>query len=439
LRNKDADAASHRAIELLETLPPGVQLASAYRVEAQLRMLNRDCAQSVAWGEKAIAMAVDFGDEEVLAAALSTVGAALAFLDYDAGRRKLERALEIALGRELDYIAANTFSNLGSVSGEIFRLEAAEKYLEQAIAFSTRKEVDFYRTYATAWMAICHLYMGRWDEAEAHALEALACAPESSTARVMALCALGRLRARRGDPGVEPLLDEALELALASATLQRLAPVRAARAEAAFLRGDHASVVEEAGAALALAREKSHAWYVGELSHWLWREGVCETPARECATPYELAIGGCWSEAAAEWERLGCPYEQARALSEGDDPARLQALAIFERLGARPALEAQRRILRDRGVRGVPRGPRASTQRNPHGLTARELEILDMLCDGQRNSEIAERLYRSVRTVEHHVDSILGKLGARSRGEVASLAREAGILGKIGMERPQNA
>ena len=45
--------------------------------------------------------------------------------------------------------------------------------------------------------------------------------------------------------------------------------------------------------------------------------------------------------------------------------AKLQALAIFERLGARPALEAQRRILRERGVRGLPRGSASLTFNTP--------------------------------------------------------------------------
>jgi DNA-binding CsgD family transcriptional regulator/tetratricopeptide (TPR) repeat protein len=439
LRNADADASSRRAIALLETLPPGRQLAGAYRVEAQLRMLNRDNAQAVQWGEKAIALAVEYRDDEVLAAALSTVGAALSFIDFEAGRRKLEQALAIALDRGFDYIAANTYSNLGSAAGELFHFDAAERHLQDAIAFSTTRQVDFYRTYAMAWLALCDLYRGRWEDAEAHASEALRAAAESSTARVMALCALGRLRARRGEEGVDAALDEALELANASGTLQRVAPVRAARAEAAFLRGDLARVVLEASAALPLAIEKGHPWHIGELGWWMTRAGSRDAPARPCAPPYAKALEGRWDEAAAAWAALGCPYEEARALGEGDDEARMQALAQFERLGARPAAEALRRTLRESGVKGVPRGPRAATQRNPRGLTAREAEVLALLCQGLRNSQIAERLFRSVRTVEHHVDSILGKLEARSRAEVARIAREEGLLDKMGSGGRQNA
>jgi DNA-binding CsgD family transcriptional regulator len=356
------------------------------------------------------------------------VGAALLFIDYEAGVARVEEALALALEHGLDYVAANGYSNLGSGSGEIFRLKEAEGWLQSAIRFATMREIEVYRTYALSWLALCHLFLGRWDEAEAHAQEALAGAPPVSTARVMALCALGRLRVRRGDPDPEGMLDQARELALATGTLQRIAPMRAARAEAACLRGDKAAMVEEACAGLDLARKHRHPWYVGELSYWLWRAGVPAAPVEECAEPYALLMSGRVCEAAECWAALGAPWEQARALSHGDEAAQIEAVGMFERMGARSCADGLRRTLREAGVRGVPRGPRPSTQRNPRGLTAREMEILELVCLGLKNSEIAERLFRSVRTIEHHVDSILGKLEARSRGEVAAIASREGLV-----------
>ena len=162
LRNADADAASRRAVELLEEFPESVQLASAYRVEAQLRMLNRDIAESARWGAKAIEVARKFDNREVLAAAYGTLGTAVMFIDRAAGVAHLERALEMALAEGFHYVAANCFSNLGTGLGELFSLREAEPYLEEAIRFSTRYEIDFYRNYALSWLALCQLFRGQW-------------------------------------------------------------------------------------------------------------------------------------------------------------------------------------------------------------------------------------------------------------------------------------
>ena len=66
-------------------------------------------------------------------------------------------------------------------------------------------------------------------------------------------------------------------------------------------------------------------------------------------------------------------------------------------------------------------------RRNPD-LTVRELEVLELLWQGFRNSQIAERLSISTRTAENHVGSIAGKLGAQSRTEAIRLAVEAGLI-----------
>ena len=60
----------------------------------------------------------------------------------------------------------------------------------------------------------------------------------------------------------------------------------------------------------------------------------------------------------------------------------------------------------------------------PGGLTRRETEIAALLAEGLTNKEIAARLVISQRTVETHVDHVLGKLGMTSRAQVASWVAE---------------
>jgi DNA-binding NarL/FixJ family response regulator len=138
-----------------------------------------------------------------------------------------------------------------------------------------------------------------------------------------------------------------------------------------------------------------------------------------------MEISGDWQAAASAWQALGCPYERAIVLGwHGGESEQREALAIAERLGAAPAAAALRRQMRARGIRGIPRGVHASTQRNPFGLTQREAQILALLHEGLRNAAIAKRLFLSTRTVDRHVSAILAKLGVNSRAEAINIARQ---------------
>jgi DNA-binding NarL/FixJ family response regulator len=100
---------------------------------------------------------------------------------------------------------------------------------------------------------------------------------------------------------------------------------------------------------------------------------------------------------------------------------------VLVALGSRPAAAILAQRLREHGER-VTTGPRPRTRDNPAGLTARELEVLPLLAEGLRNTEIADRLVVSPKTVDHHVSAILRKLGVKTRGHAAFEAIRRGLL-----------
>lgn len=430
-RNADAERASLNALKILDARPASAHLAAAYRTRAMLLMMDRQNQEAILFGQRAIELARRFDDVESLVLAHNFVGSALILLGRSGdGKPYLENSLSVALQYDLDHLAAWAYWNLSSALGEVYEFHDAERYLADGIAYCAERDLDTSRSYMMAWKSLVDLYRGRWEEAAQTATAVLARPGTAATSRIMALIALGRLRARRGDPGAEQALDEALALAQPTGTLQRVAPARAARAEAAWLAGDRDRTAEEARAAYDLALSRSHPWFAGELAYWCWVGGEHFDAPDWIAAPFALEIAGRWREAAAEWDRLGCSYEAARALSNGDDSDALrQALLTFERLGARPMAAVVSRRLREMGVRQIPRGPRPTTRTHPAGLTAREAEVLGLLAEGLAYADIARRLHVSLKTVEHHVSSVLSKLGARTRAEAVREATRRGLVG----------
>jgi DNA-binding CsgD family transcriptional regulator len=154
----------------------------------------------------------------------------------------------------------------------------------------------------------------------------------------------------------------------------------------------------------------------------MWKAGAINKPPDAAAEPFALHMNGSWKEAADAWHNIGCPYEEASALAEGDEDGMLEAITIFDGLGARPAARIVRSRLRAMGVAHIPQGPRLETRANPAGLTNRQVEVLGLMAEGLSNGEIADRLYISKKTTEHHVSAVMAKLGASTRAKAIARA-----------------
>jgi DNA-binding CsgD family transcriptional regulator len=207
-------------------------------------------------------------------------------------------------------------------------------------------------------------------------------------------------------------------------------PVAAAITEFSWLTGVLDDRLAQCRELLADGPIEGLEWSRGELAAWLRRLGDTVDTAG-VAGPYRLLLEGAYVAAADEFHRLSMPYDAALALVDSGDPANAaRALDILDRLGADAVASKVRRELRTQGVTAVPARRRSATLANPAGLTARQVEVLRLLDDGLTNSELAERLYLSVKTVDHHVSAILNKLDVSKRRDAVRRARELGILGE---------
>jgi DNA-binding NarL/FixJ family response regulator len=148
------------------------------------------------------------------------------------------------------------------------------------------------------------------------------------------------------------------------------------------------------------------------------------------ATPYRLLLDGAYEAAADEFHTISTPYQAALALVDsGDAELARRGLDVLDRLGAHAVAAKVRHDLRTAGVAVVPARRRATTLTNPAGLTTRQIDVLRLMGDGLTNTELAERLYLSVKTVDKHVSAILTKLEAANRRDAVRRARELGMLG----------
>ena len=238
----------------------------------------------------------------------------------------------------------------------------------------------------------------------------------------------GRLASRRGDDDAPWLLERAWAASEPLDQLGRALASAAAFAEYAAIQNRLPEAIDRLRRCDRILEDPSLPWSA-EIAYWLWRADAFDRPIPDGDHPRFLSMRGDWSAAAERWGALDRPYERAEALTFcTETERRLEGLAVLDELDAAPLAGATRKALREAGVENVPRGPNRSTRNNPAGLTARQLDVLELLVDGRTNAEIAEELFVSVRTVDTHVGAILQKLEVGTRREAARRARDLDIV-----------
>ena len=423
----EAWRAGREAVAMLEDQSAQAERALAHSNLSQLYLNDYALDQAVHWAETAIEESSDLDNIEVLVHSLNNIGTAQLLAGRPEGLSSLTRSLELARQTPgLEDHVGRAYIHVGWVVNRTRALEHTP-LLDEGVAVCEQLGLERWRHYVQLFLARAAIYQGDWDKAVAVAGAVLAATDSAPLLRILGHTAVALVRARRGELDPDANLDRALAFAEGQRELQYLGPLATAQTEIAWLRGRSADDVNEASrACLGLATAQRVPWVVGELA-WLRRLAGIDESVTTVVEPYASQLSGNTWTAAAHWAKLHCPYDAALALAGSTEEGALrEALSMFQQLGARPAAAIVARRLRESGVRGLPRGPRPQTLRNPANLTAREAEVLALLQQDASNAEIASRLYLSEKTVHNHVSAVLRKLGVSSRREAAIAAGRLG-------------
>jgi class 3 adenylate cyclase/tetratricopeptide (TPR) repeat protein len=336
------------AISLLEALPPSRELAHAY---ANLGGLYKDAEEedeAAIWASRAIELGERLGADDIVMRATTDIGATKLLAGEPDGLAQVEEALHVADERGMVDQMGRIYVNLVGRASTIRDYAITDRHLADGLRFCSDHGLELYRLYLLTYDARVALDRGLWDDAVESAQAVLRVPRCSTTPRILTLVVLALVQARRGDPGVRPLLEEAWALAEPTGELPRIAPVAVARAEVAWLEGRADEIAGVTDLALDLAVRRRSAWRTGELVSWRSRAGIRDKAVAEVRGPFVAQVAGDWSGAAEQWQQVGCPYDAALALAETDEEEPLRrAHDELIGLGAHAAVAIVSRRLRE--------------------------------------------------------------------------------------------
>jgi DNA-binding CsgD family transcriptional regulator len=409
------------AIATLKDQPPSEEHALALAVLAWVSMVEGELAAAVDHAEQAVAMARVAGSTRVEVHAATTLGTCQVLLGNQAGREVIEGAIRLGLETGADEWTAKAMNNLAFSFVWSGDLRTARDHFADLVEYTAARELDAWYIAAVTSRANLEVQLGRWEEAE----RGLATVLGQRTCRqteVEALITAATLASRRGDPSAEMMIESIIDRVRDSRDFDMNLSTALLAMEAAWLGViDTSQGLAVYHRTLGFAALADDAWARGMLTFWALRLDV-DPPPGEINGPSRLELEDQVAESAAAWNDAGHLVEAiiCRALAPDADLGPI--FSSLSELGAEGVARALRRELQQRGVRGVPRGERESTRRNPARLTSRQAEVYSLMQEGLSNAAIAERLYISEKTAGHHVSAILAKLNATSRLQAVAMA-----------------
>ena len=376
---------------------------------------------------RALEVGARFGDELIAGHARVTIGSATGCRDLESGLRMIEEAVETARRNGEHEVAARGMNALVYCPIAFDRHDLAERYIDDAIGYCTEHTQDLWRINVQAIAARWALDRGRWDDAVRHAVAVIDDPRESPWTHHEALCVLALVRASRRPGGGRRARAGGRSRRPDGGAL-RPRGHRGGRRGDRLARAPTGDVDSATAEMVSVSVEESDGEAASRLLFWRRLAGLEVEAPDESGSPYGLALSGRWTQAAEEWTRKELPLRRRSRSQTGEVEALRHAHAELQRLGGRSLATVVARELRGLGVRDLPRGPRATTKGERGGAHAARARVLALIAEGLRNSDVAERLVVSRRTVDHHVSAILRKLQAGSRGEAVAIAQRLGLL-----------
>lgn len=425
----DARSAATEALEILESHGKSRDHALAFAMLGNLDAIEAECESALSLCNQALEKAREVGAEDVETHALIYRGLARIGLGdlggFDDNTAAIEGAQRLDHGDFLSRAASNRAAALIWLG----RHPESLLYLNIADEAASDHGLEHMVFHVAVQRGHVEMFSGDWTSAETRLRECVTTGADPAAVMVLPWALLGRILLRRGDSEGADLIERAWERAISSRQVYRLAVAGAARIEKGWLEEDTDLMVETADKVLPLARKANLSYLRGEVIRYLQRIGIDVEPEEGCSPPYAAAIAGDTDLAIELWSTAGNPYQLAlECLESSDEAVVFSGLRSLDDLGATAIAARYRRLLRDRGMVGVPRGPRRATKEIAAPLTPRQLEMLEMVSRGLTSPEIADELFLSRRTVDNHIAAVIDRLGAASRGDAVRIANERGWI-----------